>query len=437
EPGDRGMSRALLPFALIETHANCTHNGVLTFLFDNAGNVSNVAWQIASETCAYLQFDAWGVSEAQYDTSRRSPPDALAGYQAHRRTLMPTRPLSQLARDFPGVDISLFASPADVNPAALTTYGVVYNGVHYLGGCDTRAGPYPFCDRILLPSYSLAKSIAGGLGLMRLELLHPGAMNERIAEHVPACASWGDVTFANALDMATGRYNSPGDQIDENALTSSRFFLSTAHAEKIADACSLYPRRQAPGGRWVYHTPDTYVLGAAMADFWGDRGGNGADFFNDVLNEGVFRALNLSPEIARTRRTLDDAHQPFIGWGLTLTRDDIAKLGEYLTEPHETPLVDRRQLDAALQRNPNDPGLRAGYDTLRYNNGFWAYNAQGPLNCPMPVWIPLFSGFGGNIVALMPNGVTYYYFSDGYDFLWARAAIAANSIAPLCPRANP
>lgn len=59
EPSDGGMSRAALLFALIETNANCTHNGVLTFLFDERGNVSEVTWQIASETCAYLQFDAW------------------------------------------------------------------------------------------------------------------------------------------------------------------------------------------------------------------------------------------------------------------------------------------------------------------------------------------------------------------------------------------
>lgn len=435
EPGDGGLSRAALPFALIETNANCTHNGVVTFLFNDSGAVSNVAWQIASETCAYLQFNAWGVAAAQYDRTRRFTAADIASHTAQRASEMPVRPLSELAHAHPGVDISLFASPADIDPRALTTYGVVYQGVHYLGGCDTRAGPYPFCDQLLLPSYSLAKSIVGGLGLMRLELLRPGSMDERISAHVPECADWGDVTFGNALDMATGRYRSAEDQADENALTSSRFFLSTTHAEKERIACRLYPRREAPGARWTYHTPDTYVLGAAMADLWRDEHGPNADFFNDVLRDGVFRPLQLSPEIAATRRTLDAVGQPFTGWGLTLTRDDVAKLTAYLnTRAHQAPLVDPHQLDAAMQRDPNDRGLTAGSETLRYNNGFWAYNAQGPLNCPAPVWIPFFSGFGGNIVAMMPNGVTYYYFSDGYDFLWARAAVAADAIAPLCPR---
>ncbi len=74
---------------------------------------------------------------------------------------------------------------------------------------------------------------------------------------------------------------------------------------------------------------------------------------------------------------------------------------------------------------------------MRYNNGFWAYNAQAALNCADPVWIPFLSGFGGVLVALMPNGVVYYFVSDGGDYRWARAARAANTIAPMCARTNP
>lgn len=438
EPADGGMSRAALPFALIETNANCTHNGVLTFLFDARGAISNVAWQIASETCAYLQFDAWGGGRATYAISRDDTSAFIATFRQERAARMPTRPLSALASDYPGIDISAFASPADVNPASLTTFGVVVRGVHYLGGCDTRAGPYPFCEALLVPSYSLAKSLVGGLGLMRLELLHPGAMSALISEHVSQCSRWSDVSFEHALDMATGRYSSAQDQADENSMTSSRFFLSTTHTEKIEIGCTLFPRREAPGQRWVYHTTDTYILGAAMADFWRDRHGAEADFFNDVLVDGIYEPLHLSAAIRATRRTLDDVRQPFTGWGLTLTRDDIAKLGAYLATPTDgAPLVAPIPLASAMQRDANDRGLAAGNQTLRYNNGFWAYNAQAALNCADPVWIPFLSGFGGVMVALMPNGVVYYFVSDGGDYRWARAARAANTIAPMCARTNP
>lgn len=442
EPGDGGLSRAALPFALIETNANCTHNGVLTFLYGEDGAVSSVAWQIASETCSYLQFDAWGRIEARFTPglvpSRINAAEAVAADARDLAGRMLVRPLSALAQDHPGVDPRAFASPAEVDPRALTTFGVVVDGVHYLGDCPTRAGPYPFCEALLVPSYSVAKSLAAGLGLMRLERLHPGGVDARIADHLPPCSAWGDVTFGQALDMATGRYRSPADQADENAMLSHDFFVADGHAAKLETACTLFPRREAPGRRWVYHTTDTYVLGAAMSAFWRAEHGEDADFFNDVLVDGIYRPLRLEGALLATRRTRDDAAQPFFGWGLTLTRDHIARLGEWLARPDANPdLVDRAMLDAALQRDPATPGLSAGAETLRYKNGFWAWNAQAALSCPTPVWIPMMSGFGGVIIAVMPNGVTYYYVSDGGDFAWARAARAADAIAPLCVRSQP
>lgn len=438
EPGDDGLSRAALPFALVETLANCTHNGVLTFLFGDDGEISNVAWQIASETCAYLQFDAWGGGAASYRPSADGADAAITTFRAERAARMPTRPFADLATAYPGLDLSAFASPADIDPTHLTTYGVIVDGMHYLGGCDTRAGPYPFCEALLAPSYSLAKSLVGGLGLMRLELLHPGAMLAQISDHVEACIDWRGVSFEHALDMTTGRYRSPADQADENGMIDNHFFSAPTHAEKIALACTLFPRREAAGRRWVYHTTDTYVLGAAMAGFWRDHHGDDAEFFDDVLVQGVYEPLHLSPTIRATRRTADAARQPFTGWGLTLTRDDIAKLGAYLAAPFDArPLVAPSALAAALQGNAADRGLQAGSDLLRYNNGFWAYNAQSRLGCADTVWIPFLSGFGGVIVALMPNGVVYYYVSDGHDYAWARAVQAANEIAPMCARTHP
>ncbi|MBX3431157.1 MAG: hypothetical protein KF779_16340 [Hyphomonadaceae bacterium] len=431
EATDEGWSRASLPFALIERNANCTHNGVLSFLFRD-GEVSRVAWQIASETCAYLQFDAWGVAPARLEeASADAAAEAVQAYRVERAARMPVAPMSALATL--GADIDAFASPADIDPAALTTFGVIYQGVHYRGGCDTRAGPYPYCESLLLPSYSLAKSLVGGFGLMRLELLYPGTMQERVAEHVRACRSWDGVTLENALDMSTGRYDSAASEADEAVLTSSRFFLSETLDEKLRIACGLYPRREAPGQRWVYHTPDTFVLGAAMADVWRAHAGAERDFFDDVLVQGVYAPLELSPVIRATRRTYDEARQPFVGWGLTFLADDIAKVADYLQHSGALPpLMSERALAAAMQRIPEDRGLAAADESLRYNNGFWAWNAQAYTDCADPVWTPFMSGFGGIVVALMPNGVTYYYVSDGGEYRWARAVRAAARIAPMC-----
>ncbi len=432
EAGDAGWTRAALPFALVEVNSNCTHNGVLTFLFRD-GEISRVAWMIASETCAYLKFDFRGVLEARIESELAADPTVIAAaYRRERGRRMPTRPATDLAAL--GVDLAGFVSPADVNPEDLTTWGVVYDGVHYRGGCDTRAGPYPFCDALLLPSYSLAKSIVGGFGLMRMEMLLPGTASRRLATLIPDCADWREVTLEHALDMATGRYDSTTSEADENALTSSPFFLSTTLDEKISVACSLYPRREPAGERWVYHTPDTFLLGAGLQQVWQAEHGDERDYFNDVLVEGVFRPLGLSPTIEATRRTLDGEQQAFTGWGLTLLPDDVARIGTYLQNPDVggDPLMSPEALAAALQRDPSDRGLPAASPDLRYNNGFWAWNAQQPAGCDGPVWIPFMSGYGGIILVTMPNGLTYYYFSDGGDYRWANAVRAASRLGSMC-----
>src|SRR3546814_2912922 len=132
---------------------------------------------------------------------------------------MPTRPLSALAQDYPGTDPAKFAAPTGIDPQHVSLVGFVIDGVHYSGGCTTRRGAYPYCESLVVPSYSTAKSAFAGLAMMRLEATHPGTFDQVIGDHVPACAAngnWGDVTFGNALDMATGNYALAGYMGDKS-----------------------------------------------------------------------------------------------------------------------------------------------------------------------------------------------------------------------------
>ena len=47
-------------------------------------------------------------------------------------------------------------------------------------------------------------------------------------------------------------------------------------------------------------------------------------------------------------------------------------------------------------------------------------------------WVPMMSGYGGNSVLLLPNGATFYIFSDGGEWEWFGAVNEINKIAPFC-----
>ncbi|MEM8696679.1 MAG: hypothetical protein AAGE05_11720 [Pseudomonadota bacterium] len=434
DPAEPAATRAALPFALMERNANCIHNGLATFRFDDTGAVSHLIYQIGSETCAYMQFDMWGAAAISYRPG--VVPDAdtiIANFRDERDARIPTRSIAGLA----GGGAGAFGAPDEVAPAAMTAFGYIVGDVHYVGGCDTRFGSYRYCDEMILPSYSWAKSLAAGIGAMRLEALYPGAMQAMVSDYVPACSGsrWVGVTFENALDMASGVHNSDVYDVDETSSDMRRFFLADSHDDKIEIACTAFERRGAPGTSFVYRTGDTYILGTAINAYLRERTGSPqADYYTDLLVP-IWRELGLSPITMAIRRSYDAQAQPFSGWGMVLTRNDIALLTRFLQNGGEIDgeaMLDRAMLAAALQRDPTDRGLRAVIDSQRYQNGFWAWNAAPSIGCSGEAWIPALSGFGGLSAALMPNGASYYYVSDGGAFTWRRAALASNRLDPFC-----
>lgn len=435
ENGDGGYSRAALAFALQQKNANCMHNGVMTFLFKDDGSVSDVAYQIAGETCLYFKVDMWGQLDASYTPhSVSNAANLIADYQAEVNGRMLVKPLSALATDYPGADPTKFAAPGGKDPAHISLVGFAIDGTHYVGGCASRRGTYPYCESLAVPSYSSAKSVFAGSTLMRLEQKYSGSFSRNIGNYVPDCASngnWDDVTFENALDMATGNYNLAGYMSDEGATHTNDLFLPEDHASKIGYSCTEYPRNATPGTQWVYHTSDTYILGTAMNAYVQGIEGSGADIFTDILIGEVLLPLGISPTAKFTRRTYDSIAQPFTGWGLMWLRDDVAKIGSFFAGASQSALH-QGQLDAALQKNPSDRGLDPLAD-YKYNNGFWAHEISGNLSgCSGDVWLPFMSGYGGISVLILPNDSVYYYFSDDDEYLWMDAAVEAHGIRSLC-----
>jgi len=439
EERDGEWTRASVPFSLQERSANCTHNGMLTWLFRDA-EISRVAYQISSETCGYLEFDMWGTVAAKFEPREFGVEvdHLFERLESHRRNRLPIKPLSQLAIDYPGTEPLGFGIDDGIHPDAMTVHGIVVDGTHYRSDCNTRQGLYPFCDSLPLPSYSTAKSIFAAIATMRMEKLYPGTSRETIASLVNECDKkrWEKVSIENALDMATGNYRSSRPSADEDSTAHRQFVFSASHVDKLEFACGYFKNKARPGSRFVYHTSDTYLLGTALQTITRRREGADADVYRSILVAPLWHPLHLSPLLDDSKRSYDSAAQPFTGYGLTLEADDILRIASWLQNDaaqigSET-MLDATMLDAALQRTTGDRGLDAGADNLKYNNGFWAFDAGPSLGCENSAWIPFMSGVSGITVAMFPNGVIYYYFSDSYVFRWQSARRAAHTIRTLC-----
>ncbi len=439
EPGDAGFSRASLPFTLIPKGGNSTFNGTLTFLF-NEQQVSQVWYQVTQETSTFTRINLWGLLEAVYSPGAvDGAAQVRADFAAELAARLPVKPIQALAQDYPGVDISAFGR--GVTPAHLTWFGVVVNGVNYIGGCQTRFGVYPYCEAMRAASYSTAKSAFASVALMRLaQEYDPSIAEFLIKDYVPEYAAssgdWESVTFNNTLDMATGNYFSTGFMTDDTSEKMGLFFGAQTYAEHIAEAFSA-PHAAAPGTRWVYRTSDTFILTRAMHNYLQNITTPEADIFQFVVDE-VYRPLGLGPGAYTTMRTSDDnwRGQAEGGYGLWWVPDDIAKIALLLNnqagEIDGTQILHPGLLAAAMQQDPADRGVRIDGQRM-YNNAFWAnhYTQSNGFACEF--WAPNMLGVSGNVVILFPNGITYYYFSDNQEFTWDAALQEIDQISPLCP----
>jgi CubicO group peptidase (beta-lactamase class C family) len=434
EDGDHGLTRASFPFALIWKNSNATLNGTMMFLFDDQA-VSKVWYQITQETTVTFRANLWGLLEAAYHPG---PVDDAAKVRSSFATelaaRLPTEPIEQLAVDYPGVDVSMIGF--GVTPENMTWYGLVVDGVNYVGGCRTRYGTYPYCASMRAPSYSTSKSAFVAVALMRLaEKYDPTLPEFLIKDYVPETADspgdWSAVTFDDTLDMATGNYTTYANMVDEEQWDSP--FWTGEYESVMLAAALLYPHSASPGTKWVYHTSDTFILTNALRNYLRTKEGPDADIFDFVVDE-VYRPLGIGPGAFSTLRTRDDdwRGQPLGGLGLWWIPDDLAKLAIFLNVDGgmigDRQILDPDVLAAALQQDPDDRGVdRSGGG--KYNNSFWADQVSVP-DCE--VWVPQMLGYSGIVVALYPNETTYYYASDGRQFQW-RSGLLANPIHPLCP----
>ena len=415
-----------LPFSLIHKSANCIHNGIGVFSISNENQISNIIFEIASETCAYYKFDYVGLYSANFqftnalpNLSNNSDKNIISIENLYKRYNLTNK--SFLNSDY-------------IDPSNVTMFGLIDSNNHYVSSCMTRLGNYPFCDQILLPSYSLAKSIAGTFSLSLLESQYGSISNLYVSDLVPECygRKWKNVTLNNLSDMSTGQYFNSTHDFDESSVASSEvIFMFEEHKDKIKKACSAFPKKTKPGTRFVYHTSDTYILGLALNNYL-QSNSNRKDYFNDVLIP-FLESNNLSQTSQSVLATNDNIKQSYTGWGMFFLRSDLDRLATIIHNIKNNSSTQLTYLYDALNPNDNNSLLAIPSVNIYYNNGFWSRKFDKNIfNCSEDVWIPFMSGFGGITFAFFPNGMSYYYFSDGYEFAWESAIFSSHSIKPFC-----
>ncbi len=439
EEGDEGYSRVSFPFALSWKGSNAIFNGVMTFLFDQSG-ISKVWYQTTQETTVSFSADLWGQLDAIYHTEPVNGADQIReAFNEEIANRFPTKPIEQLAEDYPQIDAAQFGRGISKNH--LTYYGFVINGINYVSACPTRYGEYAYCEYMRAPSYSTAKSIFPSLALMRLaQKYDPLAPEQMIKDFVPEAmdspGDWSKVTFDHTLDMATGNYQSAGYMVDEENFGTDPFWNEEYYAERIAAAFD-WPHSAEPGTQWVYRTFDTFIVTRALHNYLQSQAGSEADIFQFLVDE-VFTSIHIGPGAHTTLRTKDNnwQGQPYGGYGLWWIPDDIAKITHFLNIDKGT--VDGEQilhpglLAAAMQTDPDDRGVDID-SRSKYNNAFWArvYDQSEGFDCEF--WVPHMLGYSGIVIVMMPNGSSYYYASDNREFSWLAAIRESNKITPHCP----
>jgi hypothetical protein len=424
---DFGNIRTSFPFSLIQKNQNCVHNGIILFDMTEGGEISNMVYQIASETCGWFRFNLIGSAEISLTNSSNLNAEKIQDYKDWKASTIPLKALSTLGESYKDL-----GSVKEVLSENMTVFGFYDGESHYRGGCMTRKGRYPYCSELLIPSFSLAKSIFASNVMSMLEMDFPNIKNLFISDYVPECSSkkWRSVTFENALDMATGQYKYKNYYSEDWYLEQEGYFKNFTHKDKIKAACNFFKKQINPGIKLSYHSSDTYILGTALNQFYKENVSSEGDIYYDLLLP-LWNSLELSDALNEIRRSLDNAQQPYAEMGMFMLSDDVVKIGKYFLDIRRT--VEEGIMFEALQKNANDRGLVAINNLLYYNKGFWVKRFSGnKFGCSSDVWIPFMSGTGGITLVLLPNNTLYYYFSDGDEYEWDRAVEFANNLRPFC-----
>lgn len=385
EPGDNGFSRASFPFVLVKRWPETAHHGLATFLYDDK-IVSPLRFQITSKL---YTSKAWGRVPISLSRGKVKDRDRVTNeYAREMEQRLPMRPLTELAAEFGSQgQEALRLWPESENESVS---GVHIDGVIYVGGCQTRFGPYPYCDEMRHSVYSMTKSLGALVAMLRL------------------AQKYGDQVF----DLKMKDYE------------------DISNEDTFGD-----PLNMTTDGVFYYSDWVTKRLAVTMERFLKSREGPNANLWEMVIEE-VFRPIGVFHAPINNIFDHDGTSGvPDLSAEMFPTYHDIVKIGLLLQSGgryHGEQLLSERKIREALYRTEirGAPAPISNNPGRSYFMSFW----QVPIELgKCTINVSLMSGTGGKIAVLLPSGTVAFYVrnSKGKNFV-RKLTVAANSIHSEC-----
>jgi CubicO group peptidase (beta-lactamase class C family) len=242
-------------------------------------------------------------------------------------------------------------------------------------------------------------------------------------------------------DRTPSRLEDDGDNADERWWIGT-FGNAASARDKLLIAFQAGNYEWGPGEVVRYNSLHTFVLAAAMDAYLKSVEGPEADLWARVTEE-VLRPIGIPvAPMMHTREVGGGRGLPIMGWGLFLTVQDLAKIAQLYQDRGAhggRQLLYANEIDAILEgeRNYGRPvGRFNSFGQLSYGFSFWYVPYRDAQDCR--VFVPEMRGFGDNLVALMPNGMSGIRLADEVQEptrTWFGENIMdlADDLSPFCP----
>jgi CubicO group peptidase (beta-lactamase class C family) len=196
------------------------------------------------------------------------------------------------------------------------------------------------------------------------------------------------------------------------------YFTSGSAANMLKVAFTQGKYSWGPGTEMRYENLHYVILSAAMDAYLKQKEGPSAHLWDMVVGE-VYAPIGIAhAPMMHTIESDGSRGIPLMAYGLYPTADDTAKIAQLLQNGGKfngQQLLSASLTAAALYQTANR-GLRGSviYDnqfgSSRYLMSLWSVAWSDGAGCTTRV--PYMLGAGGSLVALLPNGVTAFRYTD-------------------------